>query len=653
MPNQPDTASSAVDRVAGLLDTLDVGAVLVDSVGDLAHVNHTAAHLLNIPSGTITAPEFAAAIRRLTESALNQDEVSALMRSLARDPAAEFVSVWAFADSPTHLGVVSKPAPNADFDGRIWAFYDNSAVAAAADAAQRAGELIRACSDALFDPQVLLEGTWRDGVVVDLTYRDVNRATCEYLGLDREDLIGHSLLDSLPNIEGSGLLAKYTACAQTGVPVILDAFCYDNEVLGDRRYYDIRGAQVRSGWMTLTWRDVTERMTMVRRVSHSEEQFRLLAENVADVVVRLGGDGVITWASNSIEAALGAPAQFWVGKQAGDFVEPEGPLLDRWSEGGTRIGRARLVGVDGTPRWIHIHSKPFFDSAGDQDGYVASFRVIDEEVDAEERAKQEIARKDARNRNLARYLQAQTSRLMAELNGAARYIQSILPGELDGPVSVTSRCIPSEEVGGDSYDYRWLDEDHLMVYLLDVSGHGVEPAMISVSVHNLLRPGTMAVETLLDPAAVLTELNALYQMDQHRGNFFTIWYGVYQASTRTLRFANSGHPPALVLANGRTVAETELLSTPSLPIGIAKDSMYQTACYAVPRAAEILLYSDGAFELRLRDGRWWTLPDFIDFCTQESRSPDWSLDWLVVELQSMTESGQFDDDCTVVRLVIP
>ena len=70
-------------------------------------------------------------------------------------------------------------------------------------------------------------------------------------------------------------------------------------------------------------------------------------------------------------------------------------------------------------------------------------------------------------------------RLLSELRGAARYVASILPGELDQPLPVDSRYIPSEQLGGDSFDYRWIDDDHLIAYLVDVSGHGVAPAMLS------------------------------------------------------------------------------------------------------------------------------------------------------------------------------
>jgi hypothetical protein len=132
-------------------------------------------------------------------------------------------------------------------------------------------------------------------------------------------------------------------------------------------------------------------------------------------------------------------------------------------------------------------------------------------------------------------MEALARRLMSELSGAARYVSSILPTDLDGPVPVTSRYIPSEELGGDSFDYRWVDDDHLIAYVVVVSGHGIGPAAFSVSVHNLLRSGTIDDDTLRDPGRVLTELNRLFQMEQQDGNYFTIWYGVYQPSTRTLR----------------------------------------------------------------------------------------------------------------------
>ncbi len=241
-------------------------------------------------------------------------------------------------------------------------------------------------------------------------------------------------------------------------------------------------------------------------------------------------------------------------------------------------------------------------------------------------------------------------RLMAELNSAARYVTSILPRDLEAPVPVTSCYIPSDELGGDSFDHRWIDDDHLIVYLTDVSGHGIAPAMFSVSVHNLLRSGTLDSETLRDPGRVLTELNRLFQMDQQDGKYFTIWYGVYQPSTHTVRYAGAGHPPAIVLpADG---SDPVRLTSESIPIGVLEDTTFVTHSYSVPPDSDLLIYSDGAFDLALPDGRHWTLEEFVDLCARTAGTPHWTLEDLVKQLRKRSDAGRFDDDCTLVRVSI-
>ena len=241
-------------------------------------------------------------------------------------------------------------------------------------------------------------------------------------------------------------------------------------------------------------------------------------------------------------------------------------------------------------------------------------------------------------------------RLMSELSSAARYVTSILPGDRAAPVPITSRYIPSDKLGGDAFDHRWIDDDHLIVYLVDVSGHGIAPAMLSVSVHNLLRSGTLDHHTLRDPARVLTELNRLFQMDQQAGNYFTIWYGVYQPSTRALRYAGAGHPPAIVLTEDGS--EPVRLPSTSVPIGVMAVTTFEAWSYTLPCDAALLIYSDGAYELALPDGRRWTLEDFIDLCARTARSPSWTLEGLVDQLKDRTETGHFDDDCTLVRVTV-
>jgi PAS domain S-box-containing protein len=646
-------AHGQIEQLGALLDELDVGLVSVDPAQDFATINRTVATLLNVPPGSTTASEFTAIIRALANRAINRRKANDQLSTVQHDPAAQLRTTWEFADAPTHLGVVCKPAPYPGFNGRIWAFYDNSALAQAVEASDRGDALLRAAADAMLDPQVLLEAVWQDGRIVDLIHRAVNKATIDYYG--GKELIGRGLRDTMPHMVGSGLLSKYIHCAETGDPVILDGFPLHNDILGGVRYYDIRASQAQLGLINVSWRDVTERTELTRRIADSEAYFRLLADNVVDVVVRLSDEGRILWVSNSVEAALGAPPEFWIGRPAMDFAAP-GALeaarerVQHILTSKADIGRALIRGADGVLHRVHLHSKPFHDADGNRDGVIASFRVIDNEVAAEERAQRAIDRRDRQNQSLTRLLQAQTDRLMSDMDSAAKYVASILPGDLDGPVRVSSRYVSSHQLGGDSFDYRWIDDDHMLVYLLDVSGHGLEPAMVSVSVHNLLRSGTIAPEMLLQPDAVLAELNRLFPMEQQGGNYFTIWYGVYQASTRTLCYASAGHPPAIVLTKGATGQTVTQLSTNGVPISMFADSEFTGATYVVPAAAEVLVYSDGAFELDMPDGGTWSLSDFIELCAEVAQSPEWSLDDIIAGLRAVSVSGIFDDDCTMVRL---
>jgi len=241
-------------------------------------------------------------------------------------------------------------------------------------------------------------------------------------------------------------------------------------------------------------------------------------------------------------------------------------------------------------------------------------------------------------------------RLMSELSSAARYVTSILPDDLDGPVPVTSRFIPSEELGGDSFDHRWIDDDHLVVHVIDVCGHGIAPAMFSISVHNLLRSGTLDQETLRDPGRVLAELNRLFQMDQQAGNYFTMWYGVYQPSTRTLHYAGAGHPPAIILTGDGS--DPVRLASESVPIGVMPGTTFETRSYPMPSDSVLLVYSDGAYEVKLPDGQRGAIEDFIGLCARTATTPDWTLEDIVRQVRGWSESRQFDDDCTLVRVTL-
>src|SRR5262249_13526052 len=142
---------------------------------------------------------------------------------------------------------------------------------------------------------------------------------------------------------------------------------------------------------------------------------------------------------------------------------------------------------------------------------------------------------------------AESQRLMAEeLAQASRYVQSLLPPPLTGAVRADWRFVPSTQLGGDMFGYHWLDDDHLALYLLDVSGHGVGSSLLAVSATNVLASQALPGTDFRDPGRVLSRLNDVFQMERQHNKYFTIWYGVYRRRDRVLAWSNGGHPAPLL-----------------------------------------------------------------------------------------------------------
>lgn len=266
-----------------------------------------------------------------------------------------------------------------------------------------ARDLVRVTSDALLDPLVLLQAVQDSrGQVIDFVYLEVNQAACNYLGASRAELIGRRLLEVSPGVEQAGLFADYVRCVTTGEPVMHDDMAYDNQRLAGTRLYDLRATRATASSVSLTWRDVTERYRASQRMVAAQQKYRLIAENVGDLVCHVR-DGRFAWVSPSVSGVLGGSPDYWVGRRLRETI----PVDDRpafahrqktVAEGGVVNQRIRLAALDGVTHWFHLHAKPFYDAEGNPDGHTATLRLIDDEVSAEqalEAARHEQAEADA------------------------------------------------------------------------------------------------------------------------------------------------------------------------------------------------------------------------------------------------------------------
>ena len=241
--------------------------------------------------------------------------------------------------------------------------------------------------------------------------------------------------------------------------------------------------------------------------------------------------------------------------------------------------------------------------------------------------------------------------LASELSRAAQYVKSLLPALLAGDAVRTAwRFVPSVELGGDSFGYHWIDDDHFAFHLLDVCDHGVGPALLSVSVMHVLNAQALPEVDFRRPGEVLRALNESFQMDDHDNLFFTIWYGVFNRRTRELTYASGGHPPALLL-NGAD--GTVALRTPNALIGAMRDVAFASGSVRVQPGARLYVFSDAAYEVGGADGGDWGFEDLRVFLARPPQEGGAEIDELYAHHLALQGGDALDDDFSVLRVSFP
>lgn len=220
--------------------------------------------------------------------------------------------------------------------------------------------------------------------------------------------------------------------------------------------------------------------------------------------------------------------------------------------------------------------------------------------------------------DVQRRLLRSQDKLAEEVEAAARYVQSLLPQRLVDEVATDWAYVSSSRLGGDLFGYHWLDTEKLAIYLFDVCGHGVGASLLSVSVYDVMRLQSLPNTDFERPGHVLAELNEAFPMERHGDRFFTIWYGVYDVQTRTLRYANGGHPPAVMF---REQKPPRLLSESSMMIGAVPDASFGETTARIEPGTRMYLLSDGTFEAERVDGEHLGMDRFVQMLVDAQQLP--------------------------------
>lgn len=222
-------------------------------------------------------------------------------------------------------------------------------------------------------------------------------------------------------------------------------------------------------------------------------------------------------------------------------------------------------------------------------------------------AKEKLTQWNAQLESLNGQLATANERMSRDLQAAARVQRSLLPdGNLEIPrVDVAWQYTPCEELAGDFLNLVLLDDEHLAMFVVDVSGHGAASSLLAVAVGRLLTGQASATSLLVrhdpltgqyaatPPSAVVAELNRRFPMESQAGLYFTIAYGVLNTHTREFRYVSAGHPPGVHLPRGGKPA---FLAGDGFAVGWLDETDYEEHRLILEPGDRLFLYSDGVNE---------------------------------------------------------
>ena len=265
---------------------------------------------------------------------------------------------------------------------------------------------------------------------------------------------------------------------------------------------------------------------------------------------------------------------------------------------------------------------------------------------------------------LERNLATQNLRMKRSLDAAADVQRSLLPKDLPEALgaSFAWHYEPCDELGGDILNVLPLDDRHIALYLLDVTGHGVPAALLSVTLSRVLTTRGPGSSLLVDsvnnhvgpviraPREVIGQLNDQFPMASQGNRFFTMVYGVMDTETGVIDYALAGQPPPVLLRRGRPA---EQLDGAGFPVGVVDDADFEEYSLHLEPGDRVFFYSDGITEARNQQGSMLGsegLVRLIDAC--RDRTLDECVAQCLQGLRSWSEPVPFDDDISLLAAEI-
>jgi sigma-B regulation protein RsbU (phosphoserine phosphatase) len=251
-------------------------------------------------------------------------------------------------------------------------------------------------------------------------------------------------------------------------------------------------------------------------------------------------------------------------------------------------------------------------------------------------------------------INGEKERINGELTAAADIQNSMLPQIFPRfskrrELSIYAKMTPAKEVGGDFYDFFYMDQEETQIgcVIADVSGKGVPAALFMVIAKTLLK---IHLLSCMDPAEALEAVNKLLCEDNPQGMFVTVFLCVLDLASGKLIYANGGHNPPLLSVSGEPYRFMKLEK--GLPLGMFEEARHRSCELDLHGGDRLYLYTDGVNEAMNGEREQFGNDRFLERANAYRGLPPGEFDEAIRrDLALFVNGAEQSDDITTLSIV--
>jgi len=263
----------------------------------------------------------------------------------------------------------------------------------------------------------------------------------------------------------------------------------------------------------------------------------------------------------------------------------------------------------------------------------------------------EVLRDITEMKKMQKKILEHNKKLQSELNIARKLQCSLLPKDLPrDKIDFSYVYRPCEAIGGDFLDIFKIDNDHMGIYIADVSGHGVPASMLTVFLRSSINKRT------LSPAEALNQLYKEFNRDYYDQELYiTVFYAIIDTKNKSIIYSNAGHNVSPILFNHESL-RFDILRIPGVPISDwVDDPAYTEKIISIEKGDRLFMYTDGIVELRNTKNEQFGEERLLNILLGEKMSPAMTLDHIIdtaLEFANVKNLNKIIDDITMALLEV-